>query len=152
MLVGAAVGAIGPSVFGSFDHAFAHAILRWAAAAVLAWIGLSRLEVLSLPARLAAAVSARVGTAARPTNLPPTLGLFVSGAVGSFLPCAMVYAALFYAMLSGSSLGGALAMSGFGLGTLPVLLGAGLGLPLLRRRATAGWLRNMVALAIVAVG
>jgi len=36
MLVGAAVGAIGPSVFGSFDHAFAHAILRWAAAAVLA--------------------------------------------------------------------------------------------------------------------
>jgi len=67
--------------------------------------------VLSLPARLAAAVSARVGTAARPTNLPPTLGLFVSGAVGSFLPCAMVYAALFYAMLSGSSLGGALAMS-----------------------------------------
>ena len=60
--------------------------------------------------------------------------------------------ALFYAMLSGSWLGGALAMSGFGLGTLPVLLGAGLGLPMLRRRATAGWLRNTVALAIIAVG
>ena len=35
---------------------------------------------------------------------------------------------------------------------LPVLLGAGLGLPMLRRRATAGWLRNTVALAIIAVG
>ncbi|PSO18103.1 sulfite exporter TauE/SafE family protein [Bradyrhizobium sp. MOS003] len=155
MLAGATVGAIGSSVFGSFDHAFAHAILRWAAAAALAWIGLSMLEVLSLPAwlsRLAAIVSARIGTAARATNLPPTLGLFVSGAVWGFLPCAMVYAALFYAMLTGSSLGGALAMSGFGLGTLPVLLGSGLGLPLLRRRATAGWLRNTVALAIIAVG
>ncbi len=155
LLAGATVGAIGSSVFGSFDHAFAHAILRWAAAAALAWIGLSMLEVLSLPAglsRLAAAVSAKIGTAARATNLPPTLGLFVSGAVWGFLPCAMVYAALFYAMLSGSWLGGALAMSGFGLGTLPVLLGAGLGLPLLRRRATAGWLRNTVALAIIAVG
>ena len=74
----------------------------------------------------------------------PRWGLFVSGAIWGFLPCAMVYAALFYAMLSGSWLGGALAMSGFGLGTLPVLIGAGLGLPLLRRRATAGWLRNTV--------
>lgn len=112
------------------------------------------LEVLSLPAslsRLAAVVSARIGAAARATQLPPTIGLFVSGAVWGFLPCAMVYGALFYAMLSGSWLG-ALAMSGFGLGTLPVLFGAGLGLPVLRRRATAGWLRNTVALAIIAVG
>ncbi len=155
MLAGATVGAVGSSVFGSFDHAFAHAVLRWAAAAALAWIGLSMLEVLSLPqwlSRLAAAVSAGIDTAARATHLPPTLGMFVSGAVWGFLPCGMVYAALFYAMLSGSPLGGALAMSGFGLGTLPVLLGAGLGLPLLRRRATAGWLRNTVGLAIIAVG
>lgn len=155
VLAGATVGAIGSSVFGSFDHAFAHAILRWAAAAALAWIGLSMLEVLSLPAwlsRLAAAFSARIGAAAHAIQLPPTIGLFVSGAVWGFLPCAMVYGALFYAMLSGSWLGGVLAMSGFGLGTLPVLLGAGLGLPMLRRRAPAGWLRNTVALAIIAVG
>jgi uncharacterized protein len=155
MLAGAIVGAVGSSVFGSFDHTFAHAVLRWAAAAALAWIGLSMLDVLSLPAglyRLGHAVSGTIGAAARTAHLPPTLALFVSGAVWGFLPCAMVYAALFYAMLSGSWLGGALAMSGFGLGTLPVLLGAGLGLPMLRRRATAGWLRNTVALAIIAVG
>ncbi|AWM00319.2 sulfite exporter TauE/SafE family protein [Bradyrhizobium amphicarpaeae] len=155
MLAGAIVGAVGSSVFGTFDHTFAHAVLRWAAAAALAWIGLSMLDVLSLPAslyRLGHAVSGAIGAAARTAHLPPALGLFVSGAVWGFLPCAMVYAALFYAMLSGSWLGGALAMSGFGLGTLPVLLGAGLGLPMLRRRATAGWLRNTVALAIIAVG
>ena len=80
------------------------------------------------------------------------MGLFLSGAVWGFLPCAMVYAALFYAMLSGSWLGGAVVMSGFGLGTLPVLIGAGLGLPLLRRRATSVWLRNAVGLAIIMVG
>jgi sulfite exporter TauE/SafE len=154
-LAGALVGAIGSSVFGSFDHTVAHAVLRWAAAAALAWIGLSMLDVLPLPAglyRVGNAVSGAVSAAARTAHLPPAMGVFVSGAIWGFLPCAMVYAALFYAMLSGSWLGGALAMSGFGLGTLPVLLGAGLGLPLLRRRATAGWLRNTVALAIIAVG
>lgn len=154
-LAGAVVGAAGSSVFGSFDQSFAHAVLRWAAAAALAWIGLSMLDVLPLPAglyRIGGAVSSAVGTVARTAHLPPAMGLFVSGAVWGFLPCAMVYAALFYAMLSGSWLGGALAMSGFGLGTLPVLVGTGLGLPLLRQRATAGWLRNTVALAIIAVG
>ena len=62
---------------------------------------------------------------------------------------AMVYAALFYAMLSGSGLGGAVVMAGFGLGTLPMLIGTGLGLPLLRRRATSVWLRNAVGVAII---
>jgi len=155
MLAGAIVGAVGSSVFGSFDHTFAHAVLRWAAAAALAWIGLSMLEVLSLPAglyRLGAGVSSSIGAAARMAHLPPMAGLFVSGAVWGFLPCAMVYAALFYAMLSGSWLGGAVVMSGFGLGTLPVLVSAGLGLPLLRRRATSAWLRNTVGLAIIIVG
>lgn len=155
MLAGAIVGAAGSSVFGSFDHTVAHAVLRWAAAAALAWIGLSMLDVLSLPAvlyRLGHSVSGAITAAARTAHLPPPLGLFVGGAVWGFLPCAMVYAALFYAMLSGSWLGGALAMSGFGLGTLPVLLCAGLGLPMLRRYATVGWLRNTVALSIIAVG
>jgi len=155
VLAGTLVGAAGSSIFGSFDHAFSHAVLRWAAAAALAWIGLSMLEVLPVPAGLywlGSRVSSAVGTASRMTHLPPTAALFVSGAVWGFLPCAMVYAALFYAMLSGSWLGGAVVMSGFGLGTLPVLVGAGLGLPLLRRRAKSAWLRNTVGFAIIIVG
>jgi uncharacterized protein len=55
-------------------------------------------------------------------------------------------------MLSGSWLGGAVVMCGFGLGTLPVLIAAGLGFPLLRRRATSVWLRNTVGVAIIMVG
>jgi sulfite exporter TauE/SafE len=152
---GAVVGGIGSGIFGSFDHSMSHAILRWAAAAALGWIGLSMLEVLPVPAplyRMASGVSHLMNAAARATRLPPAMGLLVGGAVWGFLPCAMVYAALFYAMLSGSWLGGAIVMSGFGLGTLPVLVCAGIGLPLLRRRVTAVWLRQAVGIAIIAVG
>lgn len=155
VLAGAIVGGIGSSVFGAFDHASAHAVLRWAAAAALGWIGLSMLEMLPLPAmlyRMASRVSRLMDAVSRAAQLPARVRLFLSGAVWGFLPCAMVYAALFYAMLSGSWLGGAVVMSGFGLGTLPVLVGAGLGLPLLRRRATSAWLRNAVGLAIIMVG
>lgn len=155
VVAGAIVGGIGSGIFGAFDHATSHAILRWAAAAALGWIGLSMLEVLPLPAmlyRVASHVSHGMDAVARAARLPATMGLFLSGTVWGFLPCAMVYAALFYAMLSGSWLGGAIVMSGFGMGTLPVLVAAGLGLPLLRRRATSAWLRNATGLAIITVG
>ena len=156
MVAGAIVGgAAGSSVFGAFDHATAHGILRWAAAVALGWIGLSMLDVVPLPAglyRVASHVSRFMDAASRATRLPKTAGLVLSGTVWGFLPCAMVYAALFYAMFSGSWLGGTVVMSGFGLGTLPVMIGTGLGLPLLRRRATSTSLRTAVGLAILAVG
>lgn len=155
VIAGAIVGGVGSSVFGAFDQSFSHAVLRWAAAAALGWIGLSILEVLPLPVmlyRMASKVSHAMEVVAGAARLPPSLGLLISGTVWGFLPCAMVYAALFYAMLSGSWLGGTLVMSGFGLGTLPVLIGAGLGLPLLRRRATSVWLRNGVGIAVIMVG
>src|SRR5271166_4062490 len=126
VIAGAIVGGVGSSIFGSFDHTLAHAILRWAAAAALGWIGLSILGALPLPAALyqvASRVSRLMDAVARAARLPAAIALFLSGAVWGFLPCAMVYAALFYAMLSGSWLGGALVMSGFGFGTLPILVG-----------------------------
>jgi len=155
MIAGAIVGGLGSSVFGAFDQATGHAILRWAAAVALGGIGLSMLDLLPLPAglyRVATHVSRFMESAARATRLPKAAGLVLSGTVWGFLPCAMVYAALFYAMFSGSWLGGTVVMSGFGLGTLPVMIGTGLGLPLLRRRATSAWLRTAVGVAILAVG
>jgi sulfite exporter TauE/SafE len=152
---GAIVGGFGSSLFGSFDHAASHAVLRWAAAAALGWIGLSMMGVLPLPAtlyRIGSTVSNSMNKVAGAARLPAKAGLFVSGAVWGFLPCAMVYAALFYAMLCGSWLGGAVAMSGFGLGTLPAVVAAGLGLPLLRHQVSSVWLRHAVGLAIILVG
>ena len=152
---GALVGGVGSGIFGAFDHSLSHVVLRWAAAASLGWIGLSMLDIAPVPAalyRVASIVSRAMDHVAASARLPAAAGLLIGGAVWGFLPCAMVYAALFYAMLSGSWLGGALAMAGFGLGTLPVLIGAGLGLPLLRRRATSAWLRSSVGVAIIIVG
>jgi hypothetical protein len=43
------------------------------------------------------------------------------------MPCAMVYAALFTAMLTGSAAGGGAVMAAFGIGTLPGLVAASFG-------------------------
>ena len=38
---GAALGAVGSTLYGAFDHAQAFLVMRWAAAVALGWIGLS---------------------------------------------------------------------------------------------------------------
>lgn len=155
ILAGAIVGGIGSGIFGAFDHAATHAILRWAAAAALGWIGLSMLGVMPLPAalyRIAALLSAVMNRVAATARLPAGGGLLLAGMVWGFFPCAMVYAALFYAMVSGSWLGGAVVMAGFGLGTLPALVSAGLGLPMLQRRARSDILRKALGIVVLGVG
>lgn len=52
---------------------------------------------------------------------------FAAGVAWGWLPCAMVYAALATALLAGGAMAGASVMLGFGLGTLPWLLAAGVG-------------------------
>lgn len=59
---------------------------------------------------------------------PPdtTAKMLSAGFLWGWLPCGMVYSALFTAMLSGSAISGAALMFAFGLGTLPMLLSLGL--------------------------
>lgn len=52
---------------------------------------------------------------------------FAAGIAWGWLPCGMVYAALASALLAGGAAAGAAVMLGFGLGTLPWLLAAGVG-------------------------
>lgn len=58
---------------------------------------------------------------------------FLAGMAWGLLPCSLVYAALALAMLAGGSAQGAAAMLGFGVGTLPWLLAAGVAAARLRR-------------------
>lgn len=155
MAAGMAVGALGTSVFGVLDRSLAHLVLRWAAAVSLGWIGLSMIGFVPIPEpvfRIGAAVTGGLGRLGGSLGSIPSAGLFAAGCVWGFAPCAMVYAALFYAMLSGSWLNGGIVMAGFGIGTLPPLLGAGLGLPWLRSRSRSPWLSRLLGVAIVTLG
>ena len=151
----ALVGELGSQVFGFLDRSVMNAVLRWAGALSLGWIGLSMLGFLPLPAffyRIGMVVSDGIAAISATLRLPPPAALFISGTVWGFLPCAMVYATLFYAMLSGSWLGGAIVMLGFGIGTLPALVAAGMGLATLRHRATSARLQGIVGVVILLLG
>ncbi len=155
VVAGVAVGGLGTSIFGVLDRSIAHIVLRWGAAVSLGWIGMSMLGFVPMPTALlhvGAFVSRGLGRITSIFRSHSWAGSFIAGCVWGFLPCAMVYAALFYAMLSGSWLNGAIVMFGFGLGTFLPMMGAGLGVPWLRSRAGSPWLQKAVGLAIVTLG
>ncbi len=150
---GAVLGALGSALFLSYDHAGAFAVMRWAGAVALAWIGLSIAgfaPALSVVDRVSAPLSEALRFG-RPTAFAHGSGAFVSGVVWGFLPCGMVYGALFYAMLSGSAVHGGAVMAGFGLGTLPSVTAIALGLSGFRRFARTPNARIVVGLAIVGI-
>lgn len=96
----------------------------------LRWRGLLRIE----------ALGGRVWTRLAPTlqGLLPPRGpaqALLAGALWGWLPCGLVYSMLTLALASGDAARGALVMAGFGLGTLPAVVGAG--------SAAAGALRRL---------
>lgn len=68
-------------------------------------------------------------------------GRYGLGVLLGFLPCGLLYAALAAAAGTGSAAEGALAMTGFALGTVPALVAVGWGGLIMRRRmrAAASW-------------
>ncbi len=152
-IAGAAVGGVGISLFGALDRSIAYIVLRWTAAVSLGLIGLSMIGVVSLPApllHLGVSVTRGLDSISGLFRFSPSLAAFAAGGLWGFLPCAMVYSALFYAMLSGSWLNGGMVMLGFGLGTLLPVMAAGMGLPWLRSRASSPWPQKMLGLAVLA--
>jgi len=155
VIAGAVVGVLGSAVFRAFNLAPIHAVLRWAAAVALGWIGLSMLGLAPVPAladRAAHTIGALTSRVAGAARLPQNVRFVMGGALWGCTPCAMVYGTLFYAMLSGSALGGALVMLGFGLGTAPAVMGAGFVFPMLYRHAGSPWLRSGVGLFMIVAG
>lgn len=144
-VLGAAAGAAGGAVPVMQGALPAQTVLFVLANAALILAGLYLAGAGGLLGRLEDLVAPlwrRVQPAAgRLMQLPSPLAAYASGLLWGLLPCAMVYGALAAATLAGGAAQGALAMSAFGAGTLPWLLGAGVVMGRLRRwRVAAGLL------------
>ncbi|MCK6523635.1 sulfite exporter TauE/SafE family protein [Myxococcota bacterium] len=139
--LGAAAGAVGQGIPGPdwAGQALALTMLLWFAGRLA---GL--LPAVSVPhgplSRVGGKLLGRGGVLSR----------FGFGLVNGLLPCGLVYAALAMPVATQSAAWGALTMLVFGLGTLPGLLAASLGL----RRITQGsiWGRRALALVVLLLG
>lgn len=123
--LGAAAGLVsGTLVHGAGFRPLLVVLLALGAALMLAQ---AVAQVATLLPALPAGLADRVARAAAPLLADPRGGRrFVLGLVLGFLPCGLLYGAIAAAAATGSALGGALAMAGFALGTVPALVGVGL--------------------------
>lgn len=151
---GAIIGAFGAPAVAWLDRELAFRLVQWAGAVALMWIGLSTagfLPPLSMLDRVLVPLSDRLART-RTSRLGPYPAAFASGVAWGLMPCAMVYGALFTAMLSGSALGGSSVMLAFGIGTLPGLAAATAGFGALRVLGSRQSLRRLAGLAICILG
>lgn len=124
-LLGLAFGIFGAGLQTRLDTTGVHLALQWAAGAVVIWLGLATAGLIPSLALIDPVVApitqglARVrGTLSRGG---PEIAL-LAGLVWGVTPCAMVYAALFNSLLTGSAAEGMLLMLAFGLGTVPAVV------------------------------
>lgn len=92
------------------------------------------------------------GIAVRFTVVRSTSGAFVFGLLWGWLPCGLVYAALALASTTGSAADGALAMTAFGVGTLPMLVALGWTGAFATRNARSARVRWLAATAMLLLG
>ena len=154
-LCGAIVGGIGAGFAGLLNLAGMLPVTRIAAACALVWAGCSIAgfapsfagfdRVLTSTSNSWPAATRRIRNAH-----PVALGI-----IWGFAPCGMVYAALLNAMLSGSLLGGAEFMAGFGLATVPAVAATAFGVTALAgfgARLPRNKLRAALGTGILALG
>jgi sulfite exporter TauE/SafE len=98
-------------------------LVVWGLASLLAALGV-RMPSLDVPPALAN----RIARAVRAVqDRPPLVRALAIGALSAALPCGWLYAFVATSAAAGSALGGALVMSAFWLGTVPMMLAVGLG-------------------------
>lgn len=155
-LLGAAFGVFGAGLYAVANFQQAHMVLQWSAALTIVWSGLSIAGL--VPAmfgldRFLAPLAGAIAGLRRgwlPVGYPR---LMLAGLIWGITPCAMVYAALFNSLLTGSVAGGLLMMAAFGLGTVPAVTIASIGMYRLGNsfRATR-WGRLASGSVLVAAG
>lgn len=153
VLAGAVLGAVGSQFYFDADRTEGFMVLRWAGGVTLVYIGLS---VAGWAPSLAGLD--RVGVGVMRLAQKPLGGQLsaatpvMAGFFWGLLPCGMVYAALFYAMLSGTPGQAAAIMAGFGAGTLPAVLASAFGAAKLMSFAARPQMRVVTGLSIVSLG
>ncbi len=164
LLVYATMGAVAGALGAGLDLAGASAahlqrVAGWLAGGVMVLWGLAMLLPLlapsaklprlgRLPGPLTRALDRSVAALAAK---PPVLRAAALGALTVLLPCGWLYAFVISAAGTGSALYGAALMATFWLGTVPVLIGLGLGVQTLARKL-GRTLPALTALALVAIG
>jgi sulfite exporter TauE/SafE len=126
---GALVGGFGGLLEAAFDFNRLSLIVRFLAGAVLViaaigvlfkWRPLARVELLG------GRLWSRVAPLARAIPTAGLRGSLLLGMIWGWLPCGLIYSMLLVAALAGGAWQGAVTMLGFGLGTVPAVLAAGL--------------------------
>jgi hypothetical protein len=129
--------------------------LQWVAAVALMWVGLSTagmLPRLALPGSATVALAGVVDPLITRLRRRAHLGPYVLGISWGLTPCPMVYAALVSAAITGSFAGGVLWMAAFGIGTLPGVVSAVLGVSSLSRIRRGPAAEIAAGLAIAGLG
>jgi sulfite exporter TauE/SafE len=151
VLAGGVLGAAGASLYGLFDPQAGHMALQWLGASALVWIGLSMLGIVPASAgydRVLEPVRRWAWSTRRRGHSASAL----AGLAWGLMPCSMVYSALMFAMLAGSAVGGAAAMLGFALGTVPSVTVATLGVSQLQRLSRTPGARLTVGGGLILLG
>ncbi len=155
MVAGAAFGVFGAGLYGLVNWQSAHQLMQWAAALTIMWMGLATAGLVPAMAgldRLFLPLAGRFGML-RQGLAPSGPGqLLLGGLLWGAMPCAMVYAALLNSLLTGSVGGGIAMMAGFGLGTVPSVTLAALGLFRLRSVTATPKGRALAGAGLIAAG
>jgi len=153
-VIGASIGAIGATILPVSGSDEALLIARWAGLLALSWVGLTLAGLVPVPRlllRIGYPAYRAISRLRRRWSAPWGGELFVAGLAWGFLPCAMVYGALFHAAFAGTWFGGSLAMLGFGIGTSAPLIAVTAGIPGLRNIAVVARHPKVLAGSLVAL-
>ncbi|MEO5336977.1 MAG: sulfite exporter TauE/SafE family protein [Magnetospirillum sp. WYHS-4] len=155
MAAGAAIGAFGTGLVQIAGQGYGFLLVKGLGAAVLAAIGLyigGWLPALALVEGAGVPLWRRIepwGRRLLPARSPAQA--FLQGVVWGWLPCGLVYTSLLWAFSAGGAANGALVMLGFGLGTLPAMMGTGLVSRRLFDMLRQPYLRQAAGISIVLV-
>jgi sulfite exporter TauE/SafE len=153
LFVGAASGALGAALVASGPTLPLQRLLSALAGAWIALLGLERLGGIGpLGSGIGGTIARGLGRPLRAAMaLRSAAAPLLVGLMNELLPCHLVYAFAAQAAASGSAAGGMAIMAAFALGTVPAMLGIGIGVARLAPRLRQGAERG-VALLLLAYG